>query len=131
MTQERHVVGRVGEIPPGSRKIVEIGHRSIGVFNVDGEFFALLNRCPHQAAPLCLGAISGTMLPAEPGHYVYGLHGRVLRCPWHGWEFDITTGEMIFVPDPVHARSYEVAVEPPELETFPIVVEDSSVVLYI
>ena len=71
------------------------------------------------------------MLPAEPNQYHYGLHGRVLRCPWHGWEFDITTGEMIFVPDPVHARSYEVAVEPPELETFPIVVEDSTVVLYI
>ena len=131
MTRERHVVGKVSEIPPGGRKIVDVGHRSIGVFNVDGDFFALLNRCPHQGAPLCLGIISGTMLPTEPGHYAYGLHGRVLRCPWHGWEFDITTSEMIFVPDPVQVKTYEVTVEPPTLETFPVVVEDSTIVLYI
>ena len=44
----KYVVGRVEEIPPGSSKIVEAAGRSIGIFNVQGEFFALRNRCPHQ-----------------------------------------------------------------------------------
>ncbi|MGH2549124.1 MAG: Rieske (2Fe-2S) protein, partial [Thermomicrobiales bacterium] len=55
----RHVVGRVSEVPPGGRKIVEASGRSIGIFNVNGSFHALRNSCPHQAAPLCLGAIKG------------------------------------------------------------------------
>ena len=50
------VVGTVDEIPPGGRKIVEVAGRSIGVFNVGGEFFALRNRCPHQGGPLCEGS---------------------------------------------------------------------------
>ena len=49
----RHVVATVEEIPPGQRKIVEVAGRSIGIFNVSGEFFALRNRCPHQGGPLC------------------------------------------------------------------------------
>ena len=49
----------VDEIPPGGRKIVEVAGRTIGVFNVDGEFFALLNRCPHQGGPLCTGNTLG------------------------------------------------------------------------
>ena len=53
------VVATVDEIPPGARKIVDVGGRSIGVFNVGGEFFALLNRCPHQGGPLCLGNTLG------------------------------------------------------------------------
>ena len=53
----RHVVARVDEIPPGERKIVEVAGRSIGVFNVGGEFFALRNRCPHQGGPLCEGRL--------------------------------------------------------------------------
>lgn len=57
---ERYVVGRVSEVPPGARKIVEVAGRSIGVFNVNGQYFALRNRCPHQAAPLCLGAVKGS-----------------------------------------------------------------------
>ena len=55
-----HVVGRVAEIPPGERKIVELEGRSIGVFNVWGTFYALRNACPHQAGPLCLGTITGS-----------------------------------------------------------------------
>ncbi len=131
MNEQRHVVGKVSELPPGSRKIIQAGMHSIGVFNVNGDYHAIMNRCPHQAGPLCMGNISGTMLPAGPGEYIYGLEGRVLRCPWHGWEFDITTGEMIFVPDPMRVRTYEVAVEPPVLERFPVRVEEEMVVVYV
>ncbi len=47
----KYVVASVDEIPPGGRKIVEVAGRSIGVFNVKGEYFALRNRCPHQGGP--------------------------------------------------------------------------------
>jgi nitrite reductase/ring-hydroxylating ferredoxin subunit len=135
----RHVVGRVSEIPPGGRKIVEVERRSIGVFNVGGRFYALRNSCPHQAAPLCLGAIKGMTLPSKPGQYVWGREGEILRCPWHGWEFDITTGRSIFNPHRTRVRSYEVTVEalaPPDaeedesVETFPVTVEDGLVILH-
>ncbi len=128
---KRHIVGKAADIPPGERQIVTIGKRSIGVFNVDGRFYAVKNICPHQGGPLCQGTLSGTMLPAGPQEYIYGLEGRVLRCPWHGWEFDVTTGEMIFVPEPVRVKTYEVAVEQPSLETYPAVVEEETVVIYV
>ena len=128
---KRHIVGKAADIPPGERQIVTIGKRSIGVFNVDGRFYAVKNICPHQGGPLCQGTLSGTMLPAGPQEYIYGLEGRVLRCPWHGWEFDVTTGEMIFVPGPVRVKTYVVAVEQPSLETYPVVVEEQTVVIYV
>ena len=110
----RHVVGRVSELPPGSRKIVAVGAggRSVGVFNVNGRYYALLNRCPHQAAPLCRGAIKGTAMPSAPGEYVWAREGEILRCPWHGWEFDLTNGRSIFNPHKLRVRTYEVTVEP-------------------
>jgi nitrite reductase/ring-hydroxylating ferredoxin subunit len=101
----RHVVARMEEIPPGGRKIVRVAGREVGIFNVDGSFYALKNSCPHQAARVCLGRIVGTTLPSETNEYVYGKEGRVLRCPWHGWEFDIATGESIFDPN-VRVVSY-------------------------
>ena len=57
----RFLVGRADDIPPGSRKIVRIAGRSIGVFNVDGAFYAIRNRCPHQGAPLCEGKLWGAL----------------------------------------------------------------------
>lgn len=131
MNPKRHIIGRAADIPPGGRQIVEIDGRSIGIFNLDGRFYALKNRCPHQGAPLCTGTLTGTMLPAGPQEYTYGLHGRVLRCPWHFWEFDITTGEMILVPDPLRVKTYPVALEQPTLETYEVAIEDAMVVLYV
>lgn len=131
----RHVVGGVAEIPPGQRKIVDIEGRSVGVFNVNGVFFALRNSCPHQAAPLCLGAIKGMTMPANPGEYVWAREGEILRCPWHGWEFDITTGRSIYNPHRVRVKRYEVTVEPgqapdPSVETFAVTVERELVVVH-
>lgn len=60
----KQVIAQVSEVPPGARKIVEVAGRSIGVFNVAGEFFALRNRCPHQGGPLCTGRLSG-FLPGD------------------------------------------------------------------
>ena len=56
---QRHVVAQAEQLPPGSSLIVELGGRSIGVFNHEGSLHALRNSCPHHGAPLCRGVITG------------------------------------------------------------------------
>jgi nitrite reductase/ring-hydroxylating ferredoxin subunit len=107
----RYIIATVEEVPPGGRKIVEVAGRSIGVFNLNGEYFALRNRCPHQGGPLCAGSLGGLITSSGPGEYHYSRGGEMLRCPWHGWEFDIRTGQSWFDPARVRVRSYEVTVE--------------------
>jgi 3-phenylpropionate/trans-cinnamate dioxygenase ferredoxin subunit len=130
-----HPVGRVSELPPGERKIVTVGGRSIGVFNVHGSFYALRNACPHQGAPLCKGSVHGTAPDTEPGEYAWGREGEILRCPWHGWEFDLTTGRSLFNPHKVRVRSYDVSVavadEDPSVETYPVSVEDGTILVHV
>lgn len=102
-------VARVGEIVPGERKIVEVAGRSIGVFNVDGRIVAVLNVCPHELAPVCLGRLGGTTLPSPPGELRWGREGEILACPWHGWEFDLLTGKGL--ADKRRLRLYPVSVK--------------------
>lgn len=147
----KYVVATVGEIPPGGRKIVEIAGRSIGVFNIAGEFFAIRNSCPHQGGPLCKGMVSGFLLATVPGQYTYLRKGEIVRCPWHGWEFDIKTGQSWYDPARTRVRRYKVTVHPgtalqkgekeppmPSLEkgpyvaeTYPVSVEQQYVVVEI
>jgi nitrite reductase/ring-hydroxylating ferredoxin subunit len=108
----RYVVGTVDDIPPGERKIVEIGGRSVGVFNVGGEYFAVLNRCPHQGGSLCSGRQTGLVTSSRPGEYEVTRSNEIIRCPWHGWEFDLRTGQSWFDPRAVRVRRYDVSVEP-------------------
>ncbi|MCZ8516119.1 Rieske (2Fe-2S) protein [Paenibacillus filicis] len=131
----RHVIGTVAELPKGTRKIVTLENRSVGLFNVNGTYYALRNTCPHQGAPLCMGTVTGMTLPSEPGEYIYGRHGEIVRCPWHGWEFDLTTGKSIYDPNKCLVRTYEVTVEQgehaqAEVETYPVKVESELVVIY-
>lgn len=107
----KYRVAKVGEIPPGGRKIVKVAGRSIGVFNVDGEFFALRNQCPHAGGPLCEGVVSGFVRSSEPGDYEYVRRGEILRCPWHQWEFDIKSGQSWFDPVKTRVRRYETSIE--------------------
>lgn len=108
----KHVVARASDLPSGARKIVEIAGRSIGVFNVNGAYFALRNSCPHQGGPLCEGRLSGFLQASLPGEYLYSRPGEILRCPWHGWEFDVRTGQSWFDPTRTRVRSYHVDVVP-------------------
>src|SRR5260370_15481802 len=108
----KYVVAAVEEIPPGQRKIVDVGGRSVGVFNVGGEFFAVLNRCPHQGGPLCKGETLGVLRPGEVGEFEYSRAGEIVRCRWHGWEYDLRTGQSWFDPARIVVRRYEVSVEP-------------------
>jgi nitrite reductase (NADH) small subunit len=95
------VVGPVGEIPPGERKVIDVGGRQIGVFNVDGEFFAVANRCFHQRGPLCRGLLSGTLAGDEHSGWLpeWRLDGEVLICPWHSLEFHVRTGRCLAFPE--------------------------------
>jgi len=108
----RHIVATVDQIPPGARMLVTVGGREIGIFNVGGEFFGIGNRCPHNGASLCKGRIVGLVEANEPGSYQLSRRGELVRCPWHGWEFDLRTGKSWCEPDRTKVRSYELSVEP-------------------
>jgi nitrite reductase/ring-hydroxylating ferredoxin subunit len=133
----RHVVATVDDIPAGQRMLVKVGGREIGIFNIGGEFFAVSNRCPHEGASLCKGRIVGLVESSEPGSYQFSRRGELLRCPWHGWEFDLRTGKSWCEPDRTKVRSFDLKVESGgalvegelQAETFPVVIEKQYVVL--
>src|SRR5688572_26339250 len=97
-----HVIGKAADLPPGQRAIVMVKGISVGVFNVNGEYYALNNRCPHQGGPLCEGPICDLLVSPLPGQFELTRRGEIVRCPWHKWEFDIKTGRAI--GDPVKDR---------------------------
>ncbi|HSR22379.1 MAG TPA: Rieske (2Fe-2S) protein [Candidatus Eisenbacteria bacterium] len=127
----KHVVAPAAEIPPGGRRIVTLEGRSIGVFNVRGEFFALRNACPHQGGPLCQGVLTGLAVPGPPGEYGYLRRGEILRCPWHGWEFDVRTGQSCVDPARTRVRTYPVELVPGPYvaETYRVTVEGDVVLV--
>ncbi|SEO04233.1 Rieske (2Fe-2S) protein [Paenibacillus sp. OV219] len=130
----RHVIGPVAEFPTGTRRMLVVQGRPIGIFNVKGSYYALKNSCPHQGAPLCVGTVTGMTLPSAPGEYLYGREGEIVRCPWHGWEFDITTGKSIYDPHKCLVKTYDVTVEVedvPEVETYPVTVESGTIVVHL
>jgi len=105
-----HDIGSLDELERAGRLVARVGGREVGVVRDPdgGRLVGVRNRCPHHGAPLCLGRIreraSGT-----PGRYA--LEGRsVLRCPWHGWEFDLDTGVCRDEPS-LRAAVYPVRVE--------------------
>ena len=108
----KHVVAAVGDIPPGTRRLAQVNGRAIVVFNLGGEFFALNNRCPHRGGSLCQGRQTGLVESDGPGNYRYSRPGEIIRCPWHGWEFDIRTGQSYCDPKRFRAKAYPVNVEP-------------------
>jgi len=133
----RHVVAAAGEISSGGRKLVTVRGRQIGIFNHGGEYFALLNRCPHQGAELCKGTLIGLATSKEPGHFELTRQGEMLKCPWHGWEYDIRTGQSWCDPNDTKVRAYPVTVEPGTTlvkgpyvaETFQVTADEAYVVL--
>jgi len=133
----QHIVATVDDIPPGQRKLVNVEGRDIGIFNVGGEYFAVGNRCPHEGASLCKGRIVGLVESSEPGSYRFSRRGELLRCPWHGWEFDLRTGKSWCEPDRTKVRSYDLKVESGgalvegelQAETFPVSIEKQYVVI--
>ena len=106
----RHVVATTDEIRPGERKVVVVEDREIVVFNLNGDYVGLLNRCPHQGGNLCDGVVTGHITSHEPGQISYQRPGEIIRCPWHGWFFDLRTGQSCGEPERIKTRNYDVAV---------------------
>lgn len=98
----------------GESRIVTIKGRSVGVFNVDGAFYALHNRCPHMAGPLCEGPVTGTALFTDKFSFEYGYENELVRCGWHGWEFEIKSGQCL-IDEKMRARTFAVSEENGEL----------------
>lgn len=111
----RHEICPADEIGPGERKIVDVDGLSIGVFNIDGDFHAIANVCPHQLAELCRGQIDGIVTAPSVGEYETERDGEIVRCPRHGWAFDVTSGESVFNPH-LKTRTFDVEVTETEDE---------------
>ena len=89
-----HTISKSADAPPGSAQEHIIAGRIIALYNVDGQFYALDGLCPHQGGPLGKGRLTGCLV----------------TCPWHGWQFDVTTGQHQTSKSLVHPR-FEIKVE--------------------
>jgi nitrite reductase/ring-hydroxylating ferredoxin subunit len=75
-------VAHAGDIEPGTGKTVNANGTPVALFNVDGVYHAIHNTCPHEDGPLGEGELSGS----------------VVTCPWHAYEFDVTSGGCLTEP---------------------------------
>jgi nitrite reductase/ring-hydroxylating ferredoxin subunit len=87
-------VARKDELEPGTGKTVDVGGTPVALFNVGGTYYAVHNTCRHRGGPLGEGELADS----------------VVTCPWHGWRYDVTTGEKHATPE-IRVSSYEVRVE--------------------
>jgi nitrite reductase (NADH) small subunit len=88
-------IGAVDDFPLGELVTIEFDGRTIGIIRTQGGLRAIGNRCPHQGGPICRGLVTGTMAPSAPNEYVYEQDGEVVRCPWHGYEFELASGRSV------------------------------------
>jgi nitrite reductase (NADH) small subunit len=95
VTDDYVAIGRIEDYPIGKIVTIEVGGRVIGIVRTRNGLRAIGNRCPHQGGPLCQGIVTGTMAPSHRNEYVYQLDGEVVRCPWHGYEFELATGRSV------------------------------------
>jgi len=141
------VIGRADSFPPGTRTRVEVDGRAVAVFNEGGRYFALRDSCPHMGAPLSAGTVWGLIRPEGGGCYEFSADRKMVRCPWHGWEYELATGQSWYRPETDRVKAYEVSVEqgsklvdaepdanglapgPYVVETFSISLDDDYVVI--
>jgi nitrite reductase (NADH) small subunit/3-phenylpropionate/trans-cinnamate dioxygenase ferredoxin subunit len=88
-------VASVDDISFGKGIVVQVDGKQIAVFNVKGLFYAIDNTCPHRGGPLGEGSLRGTMV----------------NCPWHGAQFDVTSGQVLGPPAPGGVTCYSTKVE--------------------
>jgi len=97
----------------GSVRVVEVGGHRVGLYRLDGELYALADRCPHRGGPLCAGRVA-TPVEIRDGALAIGKPRSIVRCPWHKWEFDIATGQCL-VDEKLRVRRYAVSVDGDEI----------------
>jgi nitrite reductase/ring-hydroxylating ferredoxin subunit len=106
------LVGRISEFKDGDRRIVFVGDQEIGVFREHGTFYAYSNYCLHQGGPACEGLtiakVEERILPDKTSKGLYFSETELhFVCPWHGYEYDIKTGECVS-DRKLKLRKYEV-----------------------
>lgn len=89
---------RAAEIQPGTGKTLSLEGKSVALFNVDGKFYCTDNTCVHRGGPLGEGFLEGSSV----------------TCPWHGWQYDVTSGQCLTNPA-AKIATYEVKVEGEDL----------------
>ncbi|MBT5714935.1 Rieske 2Fe-2S domain-containing protein [Candidatus Poribacteria bacterium] len=104
-------MGSAADLDDGKPRRGEVNGRALVLVRAGAAVFAVRDVCPHQAARLSDGHVEGTTLACKPGQDVrYGREGEILVCPWHGWEYDLTTGRALVDPDRVRVATYPVRV---------------------
>lgn len=111
LASNEHVVGTPADFPLDSHKVVKVRHLELGIFNVDGELYALPNICPHQFGPLSKGPVTGMMVcnARTDWRFNWIREGEIVVCPWHGLEFEISTGRALAL-DRYSVRVFPVSV---------------------
>jgi nitrite reductase (NADH) small subunit len=92
-----YFAGKVTDYADGDRKVVDCADSEVGIFRIDGEFFAWHNRCAHRAGPVCQGRIMKRVIePVAEDRTIrsqqYDPSETHIICPWHGYEYSIKTG---------------------------------------
>ena len=87
-------VAEPGFLAPHSGRVIILEDHPVALFNIDGEYYAMDNTCPHRGGSLGNGEIDGD----------------VVTCPWHGWEFNCRTGEAVENRE-IKVQTYRVSVE--------------------
>lgn len=97
-TPTTHHVGSATDIDIGESLLVDVNGIEIAVYHTEKGFFAMSNYCVHQGGPLCEGPVTGTVRQDRDGELTYDTSQEVVKCPWHGWEFDLESGEHVSRP---------------------------------
>ncbi|GCE30367.1 hypothetical protein KDA_58510 [Dictyobacter alpinus] len=105
------------DIPRGERRSYTVKNIPITLIHSEhGEFYAIYSICPHQRGPLGEGTLTGLTEANQPGdEFGYSRAGEIIRCPWHSFAFDVTTGSCLTAPDKYRVRTYQVKVDKQEV----------------
>jgi nitrite reductase/ring-hydroxylating ferredoxin subunit len=92
---------RLPAMAPGERRTVELEGRPVTVFNLGDRYVAYVDRCLHQAGPVCSAGtlhpyLTAEILPDGEVREFFRDADQVIACPWHGWEYDVRTGEALW-----------------------------------
>jgi nitrite reductase (NADH) small subunit len=108
----RHAVCKTDDVVVGKPFTTTIGRAPIFLVRLpSGDISAFSGRCPHQGADLAQGCIIGRVSGESPNQICVDHVGEILRCPWHGFEFDLLTGAAVVQPSTMRLREYSVAIE--------------------
>jgi len=97
----------------GAVRMLDVGGHRVGLYRLDDALYALADRCPHRGGPLCAGRVA-TPVEVRDGTLTIGTPRSIVRCPWHKWEFEISTGRCL-VDERLRVRTYPVRLEDGEV----------------